>query len=330
MPKYKSLIEKIINLNPKDFDETALEVFYYQYRYNTVYRQYIDLVGAKKTAIKAIEDIPFMPIAFFKQHQIKTAQWEIEKVFSSSGTTGMLSSKHYVRDVSVYERVSRQIFEQQYGSISDYHILALLPAYLEREGSSLVYMVNDFIQQTNSPHSGFYLHNKQELATKLDALKKDTSRKIILWGVSFALWELAEQFPVDLQGHIVIETGGMKGRREEILRTELHRILTDAFRVDTIHSEYGMTELMSQAYSKGLGMFDLPPQMRVIIRDINDPFEFYKECNKTGGINVVDLTNLHSCAFIETQDLGLKHANGMLEILGRFDNSDIRGCNLLI
>ncbi len=249
-------------------------------------------------------------------------------IFTSSGTTGAITSRHVVPSLSFYLENCKRNFEFFFGSLSDYHILALLPSYLEREGSSLIAMVNFFIQKSESAHGGFYLNNYETLLEKIDQLRRD-NRKVLLLGVSFALLELAEKFEVDLSHCMIMETGGMKGRRREMTREELHDFLQRRFNVKTIFSEYGMTELMSQAYSLGKGVYRTPPWMKVVIRDINDPFA--RELpGKTGGLNIIDLANLHSCAFIETQDLSKMAQDGSFEVLGRFDNSDIRGCNLLV
>uniref|UniRef100_UPI003567DA85 acyl transferase n=1 Tax=Labilibaculum sp. TaxID=2060723 RepID=UPI003567DA85 len=248
--------------------------------------------------------------------------------FTSSGTTGNLTSRHFVPDLKMYEQSFTKGFEQYYGSVSDYCILALLPSYLEREGSSLIYMMEHLIRDSKHPKSGFYLHNHEELIATIKELKKQ-NQKILLLGVSFALLDLAEKFQLDLENVIVMETGGMKGRRKEITREELHAFLTKRLGVEKIHSEYGMTELLSQAYSKGDSLFFTPSWMKVLIRDTYDPFSYEKQ-GRSGGVNVIDLANIHSCSFIETQDLGRIHADGSFEILGRFDHSDIRGCNLLV
>ena len=277
--------------------------------------------------MKEVSDIPFLPIEFFKTHQIKTGDFEHEETFLSSGTTGANHSKHLVKDLSLYEDSYINAFKQFYGNIEDYCVLGLLPSYLERKGSSLIYMVDDLIRRSNHNESGFFLDNQAEL---IEILKKnvENNQKTILFGVSFALLDLAESYQIDLSDVIIMETGGMKGRRKELTRTELHAIYKNSFGVANIHSEYGMTELLSQAYSKGNGLFKTPRWMKVLIRDINDPFS-YLQVNKTGGINVIDLANINSCSFIATQDLGKYSAEGF-EVLGRFDNSDLRGCNLLI
>lgn len=315
------------SVNEGNFEDIALQLFHFQAQNNQVYHQYLHYLNCKTDQIQSLTEIPFLPISFFKSHLIKTDFWQPEITFTSSGTTGMVTSKHEVLDLTFYLNLSEHIFTHFYGPPSDYHFLALLPSYLEREGSSLIAMMDHLIKQSKSEHSGFYLHNLDELANKLRALRRD-KRKVILWGVSFALLDLAEAYPLDLSDCIVIETGGMKGRRKEWIREELHKYLGNRFNLSAIHSEYGMTELMSQAYSRGNGYYHCPPWMKVTVRDINDPFSNVN--GKTGAIKVIDLANFHSCAFIETQDLGQIDQNGSFEVLGRLDNSDVRGCNLLV
>lgn len=285
-------------------------------------------LGIQPNNIKRIEDIPFLPISFFKTQKIKTGIWQEEKIFESSGTTGQTTSQHYVRDVEGYLYNTQKIFSRFYGDLSDYHVFALLPSYLERDASSLVEMSAYFISQTGSSLSGFYLDDYEKLVRNLTVARK-SNRKTILIGVTFALLDLVEIYQPDFEGVVIMETGGMKGRRKELIRKELHTILKDGFNVSTIHSEYGMTELMSQAYAAKDGRFLLPPWMRIVIRDLNDPFDAGL-INTNGGINVIDLANVDSCAFVETQDVGRINDDGTFEVLGRFDNSDIRGCNLLV
>jgi phenylacetate-coenzyme A ligase PaaK-like adenylate-forming protein len=306
----------------------VLEVFKFQFENNAVYRSFCDLLYKHPSAIQRIEDIPFLPIQFFKSHHVLSSNGPIEDTFSSSGTTGSLTSKHYVTDLSIYEKSFRQGFQNFYGSIKDYTILALLPNYLERKGSSLVYMVNDMIEHSQHPQSGFYLDNINELKETLIALDSE-GKKIMLIGVSFALLDLVELHQFSLKHTIVMETGGMKGRRKEMVREELHAVLKSGFGVSKIHSEYGMTELLSQAYSLGDGIFRCPDWMRILTRDPEDALTLQKT-KKTGGINVIDLANINSCSFIATQDLGRVHDNSTFEIIGRFDSSDIRGCNLMV
>jgi phenylacetate-coenzyme A ligase PaaK-like adenylate-forming protein len=312
----------------QDFKSLALEIFNFQFENNPVYRSFCDLLYIHPSDVKAIEDIPFLPIQFFKSHEVLSARSDVPITFTSSGTTGSTTSKHIVTDLDIYKTSFTKGFEHFYGPIENYVVLALLPSYLEREGSSLIYMVDTLIKKSNHPESGFYLNNLEDLKYHLIALdKKDT--KVLLIGVSFALLDLIETYPFNLQNTIIMETGGMKGRRKELIRTELHKLLKVGFGVDTIHSEYGMTELLSQAYSKGDGLFNCPNWMRIVTRDTEDALSI-QSFGKTGGINVIDLANMNSCSFIATQDLGRVYKNGSFEIIGRFDHSDIRGCNLMV
>ena len=314
--------------NAKQFEKIALKVFRFQYDSNDVYREFCQLLNVEKHQVKSLEQIPFLPIQFFKSHAIVSNTHPAQETFTSSGTTGMVTSKHLVTDISLYEESYRKGFSQFYGNIEDYTILALLPSYLEREGSSLIYMVNDLIQRTNNPDSGFYLNQYDELIKKLIDLD-DSGKNIILIGVTYALLDLIEVQQFQLKNTIIMETGGMKGKRKEMIREELHEILCKGFGVSTIHSEYGMTELLSQAYSLGNGVFECPPWMQILIRETEDALNYVAN-RKTGGINVIDLANINSCSFIATQDLGKKNPNNSFEVLGRFDNSDIRGCNLMV
>jgi hypothetical protein len=275
-----------------------------------------------------LKEIPFLPIQFFKSHKVLSSQKPIERTFSSSGTTGSITSKHYITDISFYEKSFRKGFEQFYGNIEDYVILALLPSYLEREGSSLIYMVDALIKQSNHKESGFYLNNLSELNETLLKLESQ-GKQTLLIGVSFALLDFIETYSFKLKYTLVMETGGMKGRRKELVRSELHSILKQGFGVENIHSEYGMTELLSQAYSRGDGIFECPNWMKVFVRDPEDALTIL-DPKKTGGINVIDLANVNSCSFIATQDLGKINQDGTFEIVGRFDHSDIRGCNLMV
>ena len=314
--------------NQKQFDKIALKAFRFQYENNLVYREFCDFLKTDVQKVKSIEQIPFLPIQFFKSHSVVSTTNPIQTTFTSSGTTGMITSKHLVTDVSIYEESYRKGFSQFYGNIEDYAILALLPSYLEREGSSLIHMVDDLIQLSNHPESGFYLHNYDELIAKLIQLDQ-TGQNVILIGVTYALLDLVEKHSFQLENTIIMETGGMKGKRKEMIREELHQQLCNGFGVNTIHSEYGMTELLSQAYSLGEGIFECPSWMQILVRDTEDALSYVRE-GKTGGINVIDLANINSCSFIATQDLGKKYANGSFEVLGRFDHSDIRGCNLMV
>lgn len=314
--------------NQKQFDKIALKAFRFQYENNLVYREFCDFLKTDIQKVKSIQQIPFLPIQFFKSHSVVSTTNPIQTTFTSSGTTGMITSKHLVTDVSIYEESYRKGFSQFYGNIEDYAILALLPSYLEREGSSLIHMVDDLIQLSNHPESGFYLHNYDELIAKLIQLDQ-TGQNVILIGVTYALLDLVEKHSFQLENTIIMETGGMKGKRKEMIREELHQQLCNGFGVNTIHSEYGMTELLSQAYSLGEGIFECPSWMQILVRDTEDALSYVRE-GKTGGINVIDLANINSCSFIATQDLGKKYANGSFEVLGRFDHSDIRGCNLMV
>jgi phenylacetate-coenzyme A ligase PaaK-like adenylate-forming protein len=330
MNYFKSFQEDILNLNVKNFEEKVIELFHLQARFNSVYRDYITYRKIAISSISKLEDVPFMPIRFFKDFPVVCGDKEsFPGYYSSSGTTGTITSKHYFWSEEFYLNHSLNLFEAEYGSIKEYHILALLPSYLERKGSSLVRMADHFIKLSGSEYSGFYLYNHEDLIRTLAILQND-QKKIILLGVTFALLDLAERnLPIPLLDNlIVMETGGMKGRRKEMIREEVHAILKGAFRVQQIHSEYGMTELMSQAYSKGSGKYNIPCTMHVMLRDINDPITYSHR--KQGGINIIDLANFHSCAFIETQDLGKIDSQEKLEVLGRIDNSEVRGCNLMI
>ena len=323
------LKQDIFNISSEtDFLKTTLEVFQFQYQHNHVYQKFCDLLKVIPTEVSTLKDIPFLPIQFFKSEQVLSVSKDAtEKIFTSSGTTGSLTSKHYVTDLSIYEESFNSAFQQFYGNASDYVILALLPSYLERDGSSLIYMADALIKQSKHPDSGFYLHNLSELAAKLKALDAQ-GQKVLLIGVSFALLDLVESEAFQLNNTIIMETGGMKGRRKEMIREELHKQLIQGFGVTKIHSEYGMTELLSQAYSNGDGVFKCPAFMTLLIRDPEDALSYVGN-HKTGGINVIDLANINSCSFIATQDLGKQLNHDTFEILGRFDHSDIRGCNLM-
>lgn len=314
--------------NQKQFEKIALKVFRFQYENNIPYQEFCNLLKTNVQKVKSIREIPFLPIQFFKTHAVVSNSNPIQETFTSSGTTGMFTSKHLVTDRTLYEESYRSGFSQFYGGIQDYVVLALLPSYLEREGSSLIYMVEDLIQSSNHPESGFYLHDHEELIKKLIPLDA-SGQNVILIGVTYALLDLIEKEKLQLQNTIIMETGGMKGKRKEMIREELHEQLCAGFGVSSIHSEYGMTELLSQAYSLGDGIFECPNWMQVHIRDTQDALAYVKE-GKTGGINVIDLANINSCSFIATQDLGKKYPNTTFEVLGRFDTSDIRGCNLMV
>jgi len=314
--------------NSEEFEKQALKTFQYQYQHVKVYHRWCTYLGINPNEIQNVQDIPFLPISVFKTHQVQIKNTNTQIIFKSSGTTGMERSQHFVHRLDVYEESFRKGFEWFYGDITDYAILALLPSYLEQGESSLVYMVNDLIKKSNNANSGFYLNNYQDLVTKLKVLESKNEKTILL-GVSYALLDLIEQFDLSLNNTIIMETGGMKGRRKEMVKEELHTILKKGFGVNKIHSEYGMTELLSQGYSKGNGIFETPPWMKILIRDATDPLSYVSD-NQTGGINVIDLSNVYSCAFIATQDLGKIGRQNQFEIIGRFDHTDIRGCNLLL
>jgi len=320
---------RIFNIqNQQEFTAAALAVFKHQFTHNKVYRSFCDLLYIHPSSVSTVEEIPFLPIQFFKSRAVLSSLAEVQETFTSSGTTGSITSKHLVTDINLYKESYLEGFAHFYGNIEEYTILALLPNYLEREGSSLVFMVADLIQKSKKVESGFYLDNMQELAEKLMELDKN-GQKTLLIGVSFALLDLTEMQQFNLKNTIIMETGGMKGRRKELVREELHALLKDGFGVTEIHSEYGMTELLSQGYSKGNGLFETPPWMKILTRDTEDALTI-NSSEKNGGINVIDLANYNSCSFIATQDLGKVHKNGTFEIIGRFDNSDIRGCNLMV
>lgn len=310
------------------FNASALAVFKHQFEHNSVYRSFCDLLYKHPSEVKTVQQIPFLPIQFFKSHTIVSNSKSAEATFTSSGTTGSIVSKHFVSDLEIYKQSFRRGFKSFYGAIEEYTVLALLPSYLEREGSSLVYMANDMIEQSKQPESGFYLHDLEALKNTLLRLEAK-GEKTLLIGVSYALLDLIESHSFNLKHTIVMETGGMKGQRKELVKSELHSILRHGFGIDKIHSEYGMTELLSQAYSKGDGVFEMPSWMKILTRDPEDALSI-QPIGKSGGVNVIDLANINSCAFIATQDLGKIHFNGSFEILGRFDESDIRGCNLMV
>ncbi|WP_324025116.1 acyl transferase [Maribacter sp. BPC-D8] len=311
-----------------DFLTQALRIFKFQYDNNVVYHDFCTYLNVQPDAVQTLEQIPFLPIEFFKSKDVLSTTDTPEITFTSSGTTGSETSKHFVTDLSLYEQSYLKAFNHFYGDITDYCVLALLPSYLERTGSSLIYMADDLIKKSNHPESGFFLNEYEQLHELLIELQK-TDTKILIIGVSFALLEFTEQYQMSLHNTIIMETGGMKGRRKEIVRQELHQLLSNGFGVPNIHSEYGMTELLSQAYSKGNGVFDCPTWMKILVRDTEDPLT-YLTYGKSGGINVIDLANINSCSFIATQDLGKINQDGTFEIIGRFDNSDIRGCNLMV
>lgn len=312
----------------QEFEYYALEIFRFQYSNCEVYQKFISNLNINPNSVNSIYKIPFLPVEFFKTHSVKSTTKTPEMIFSSSATTGLIQSKHSVAKISIYEASFEKAFEIFYGDVSNYAILALLPSYLEREGSSLIYMADNLIKRSNHSNSGYFLYNHEDLYQSLIELQKKKHPTILI-GVTYALLDFVESYPLNFPELIVMETGGMKGKRREMIRKELHEILCNGFGVSIIHSEYGMTELLSQAYSKGNGVFKCPPWMNIFIRDTNDPLTLIHE-NKTGGINIIDLANIYSCSFIATQDLGQKFPDGTFEVAGRFDNSDIRGCNLLV
>lgn len=311
-----------------NFESLSVELFRHQAKHNKIYSNYLNALKVNTQEINSVTEIPFLPISFFKSHEVITGSWNPEQIFESSGTTGENVSRHLVPDIKAYAENCLSIFKLLYGEPDQYHIMGLLPSYLERNNSSLVLMVDMLIKKSQSDYSGFYLNDWGKLAQQLREAYP-TNRKVILIGVSFGLLDFIEYYQFDMPELIVIETGGMKGRRKELIREELHDLIKEGFAVNNIHSEYGMTELMSQAYAQLNGAFQTPPWMRVMIRDINDPLSYVQQ-GRSGGINIIDLANVHSCAFIETQDVGRIQDDGTFEVLGRFDNSDIRGCNLMV
>jgi phenylacetate-coenzyme A ligase PaaK-like adenylate-forming protein len=313
-------------LTPAGFPQLALETFRRQAAENPVYRRYLELLGCEPASVTAMDRIPFLPIEFFKTHRVVTGPGRETRIFESSGTTGAQTSKHYILDDEIYTDSLESGFRQFFGEPSDWCFLALMPSCLERQNSSLAFMMDQLIRRSGHPLGGFYLNNLNELAKNLESLEK-SGQKTMLIGVAFALLDLAEQHPLPLKSTMVVETGGMKGRREELTRQALHGLLKAAFCLDSIGSEYGMTELLSQAWSTGGGIYRTPPWMKILIRDPYDPFRNMPD-GKSGGIDVIDLANRFSCSFIQTQDLGIRHPGGGFEVLGRFDNSELRGCNL--
>ncbi|HEX2535122.1 MAG TPA: acyl transferase [Chitinophagaceae bacterium] len=331
IPKAADLLQQAFTLQaPQDLYKTAVRVFYYQYHHNSVYRSFCSVLGRHPGNVHQWQDIPFLPISFFKTQAVRDGDFTPEAVFTSSGTTGAATSRHEVRSLALYERSFRQAFEQFYGAPSRYCLLGLLPAYLERGGSSLVYMVDRLIGDSGHPLSGFYLHDHERLAQTLQTLEA-AGQPTLLIGVTYALLDFAERYPMPLRHTLLMETGGMKGRREELLRSEVHERLQAAFGVPAVHSEYGMTELLSQAYSAGAGRFGTPPWMKVLLREEDDPFALHAEgpATRSGAASIIDLANLHSCSFIATDDLCRLHPDGSFEIAGRIDHSDVRGCSLL-
>ncbi|HEU5290345.1 MAG TPA: acyl transferase [Cyclobacteriaceae bacterium] len=329
MDNYKSFESLLYTVNEHNLDDIVLPLFRYQAIHNPVYASYLKHLGTNLQNIKRVTDIPFLPISFFKKHMIKTGLWEDETYFTSSGTTGQSTSVHHIADLNFYLQHAERCFNYFFSKLTDYHFFALMPSYLERENSSLIAMMNSFISKSGSEFSGFYLDDYEKLLKDINNARKKRNKKIILWGVSFALLDIAEKYQPDLNECLVFETGGMKGRRKEIVRQDLHDRLKKGFHVERILSEYGMTELLSQAYSNGGNTFKAPPWMKMIVRDVADPFE-KGQIGRSGGINVIDLANFRSISFIETEDSGTVFADGTFEVLGRIDNSDRRGCNLLV
>lgn len=329
-PPYKN-IELVLNdFNISDFESAALEIFRFQYYENEIYKAFVHALKINPDEISRITEIPFLPIQFFKSHIIKTSDFVPEAIFESSGTTQSINSRHFIKNNSIYKNSFLKAFELFYGNPAEWCIIGLLPSYLERNNSSLVVMVNELIRQSNHPDSGFYLYEQDKLNSTLQNLEQK-QQKTLLIGVTFALLDFAEKHPLPLQHTVIMETGGMKGRRQELTRDEVQQVLKKAFLTDKIHSEYGMTELLSQAYSKGDGLFSCPPWMKVLMRDEDDPMNvnFPEQSVLTGTVNIIDLANIYSCSFIATEDAGRLYPNGSFEILGRIDYSDIRGCSLL-
>jgi len=326
--EYKQLQTQIFDSN-LNFETKALRLFNYQYRNNSLYQKFCDLLAKEPSQVNNLLSIPFFPISFFKKHQIKTeSEWTEEVIFTSSGTNGKTPSRHFIRSGSFYKAHSIRLFESMYGDLSDYTILALLPSYLEREGSSLIYMVQAFIEKAGNAESGFFLNDIDHLSSQLQKILGE-GKKVLLFGVSFALLNLPKLKLRNNDRLVVVETGGMKGRQKEITRTELHQAIGENLSVKNIHSEYGMTELLSQAWSKADGIFKENEAMKILLRAVNDPFDYVKT-GRVGVINVVDLANIHSIGFIATDDLGRAIGQNKFEVLGRLDGSDLRGCNLLI
>lgn len=320
---------KILSLTDAGFLQAALQVFRFQYENNPLYRQYTDLLGVNPAGVGQLHQIPFLPIRFFKTCEVKTGDFQPSRVFESSGTTGSINSRHLVKDPALYEASFRKGFELFYGDIKNYCVLGLLPSYLERGQSSLVYMVNDWINASAHPQSGFYLYDFDKLADTLKALEAK-GQPTLLIGVTFALLDFAEAQPMPLKHTTIIETGGMKGRKKEMVRAEVHELLKTAFHQNHIHSEYGMTELLSQAYASADGRFRTVPWMKILLREEQDPLQVLPQGHAgRGAVNVIDLANLHSCSFIATDDAAHIYPGESFEILGRLDNSDLRGCSLL-
>ena len=331
LPKAREWVNELFNISDNNgFTSCALKAFSYQYHNNLLYKQFCDILKVNPNEISDITKIPFLPISFFKTTTVKTSDFTPSLVFKSSGTSGQNSSRHYLKDPFIYEQSFHSCFRSFYGSAENYCILALLPSYLERQDSSLVYMVKSLMELSSHPQNGFYLTNFDQLSDTIKQLEKQ-KQKTILFGVTYALLDFSSLYPQQLKYTTIIETGGMKGRRNELIRTEVHDILKSAFNLPAIHSEYGMTELLSQAYSKANGIFYNPPWMKVLVREEDDPFSVLPPVTspQPGVINIIDLANIYSCCFIATDDIGRVYADNSFEVLGRLDNSDIRGCSLL-
>lgn len=331
---YNDLVNDIFKCQTASFESNAIKVFHYQYEHNETYRNYCNAIGVQQNKVTTLTSIPFLPIQLFKSREIKTGEFEPEIIFESSGTTGQVNSKHFVRDLRLYERSFIGGFQHFYGEPSSYCILGLLPSYLERGNSSLVYMTDFLIKKSQHSKSGFYLYEHEQLYSTLLENEKNQQSTLLL-GVTYALLDFAEKFPMNLQYTIIMETGGMKGRRAEINRPDLHDFLQKQLGVKQIHSEYGMTEMLSQAYSKKEGIFECSPMMKVLVREVDDPLhciqpEEIATSSITGAINIIDLANINTCSFIATEDMGKCYQNGSFEILGRMENSDLRGCGLMI
>ncbi|PIB36135.1 acyl transferase [Reichenbachiella sp. 5M10] len=328
MKLINSFKQRLTSLKSDQFDQMAMDLFRFQAACNPCYQQYLSHLGVDATSVQKIEDVPFMPIEFFKHHLVQSGEWAVDKEFLSSGTTGMARSSHLVEDLTFYEDNARRIFESFYGDVTELVFFALLPSYQEQGNSSLIAMVDSFMHLSNNQQGGYYLDDMDQLVEDvLEALGQ--SKKVFLFGVGYALLDLCESAQKEMNGLTIIETGGMKGRREEMTKDQFYGLMRERLGAVSIHSEYGMTELLSQAYSLEDKRFEVPRTMRVLVRDINDPFSQVSN-ERSGGLNIIDLANIHSCAFIETKDLGRVHADGSFEVLGRIDNSDIRGCNLLV
>jgi hypothetical protein len=330
-PKYANQEnDKIFEIAASGFEKQALEIFYFQYKHNPLYKAYADTLKIKPEKVANLTQIPFLPIGFFKTHTVKTTEFKPQIIFESSGTTQSINSHHFIKDIELYKQSFVKAFELFYGPVNKWCIIGLLPSYLERKNSSLVFMVAELIHQSRHPQSGFYLYEYERLYKTLNELEKD-KQKTLLIGVAFALLDFTEQYPLPLFYTTVLETGGMKGKRKEMVRQELHELLKQKFKVDTIHSEYGMTELLSQAYSQGNGIFRCPSWMKVLIRDEEDPLliKFATETPISGAINIVDFANIYSCSFIAADDAGKLYPDGSFEVLGRIDDSDVRGCSLM-